>query len=305
MAPVTVLVMATGLTVFLAVGRIDAADPTSIPRDLEQARSELAEIQEKQKALEAHVAEAHADEVRLEKLIQELKQNQPGLTQPLQELRLDRAMRQLRDRLLEIQELRREQQRLKDKENRSRERIRNALRQSADERLKEAERLFKAGQEQQANILYQQALGLMEEYQHLSEAVIPPIVYDTPAFDPPITGRESADELHQFSVLLRHEAEEASQELKYLEQAAQRVQSDLAFEERSLRFQGIRERETEPGTGPSTSVTDREAALNRQLTGILKRIKEKRARIQHFLERADELEKLAAGKNPMLERKNP
>jgi hypothetical protein len=292
------------LAVCSAPGRLAAGGQTMTSGELEQARSELTRIQAQQKTLEIRATEIRTEEERLDALVQALKQKPTSLPDALGKLRLDRALRQLRDRLLELQQLHREQQRLNSSEDQTRERIGKMLRLQADERLTDAERLFKAGGEGEADILYRQSLGLMEESERIAHAPIPPMIAESHQFDPELTGSENPPELLQMSVLMRHEAEEIEQESKYLDQIAQRIQADLVFEKRAARFQGVRGRES-GSERELQQAADREIVLEGQLTDLLNRINQNRTRRRHFLTRAEEMEKMAAGKSPAFGRKDP
>jgi hypothetical protein len=276
-------------------------EPSETVNDLEQARTALAQIQAKQRTLGAREADILIDERRLNALVQQLKQESSGLPESLQKVRLDRALRQLRDRLVELQALRRQQQESSDDEAAARERIAELLRLEANRCLADAERAFKEGQEEEANGLYQRSLKLMRESEQMTRTPIPPMLPDLHDFDPRLTGAESSDELIQISVLMRHEAEEIEQELKSLDQLARRIQTDLDFERRAARFQGIRERETETSAGTPGGAT-RETELQNRLTEIQARIIRDRARHRYYLQRADELDSLAASRERQTER---
>jgi len=292
-------------------GELRAGEPppvlTGASNDLARAGAELAQIRERQQALEARAAAIQLDERRLDAQVRELKQRPSALPESLQRLRLDRALRRLRDRLVELQAVRREQRQLDDSERARREQLGTLLRAEANRRLAEAEHAFTAGREEEANALYRQSLALMQESEraaHPSAPSMPAMAPDRYEFDPELTGREEAAELVQISVLLRHEAEELDQELTALRQRAQQLQSDLAFERRAARFQGIRDRETETSVEPQPAVT-REAELERQLTELRNQISRDHARMRHFLERAKELETLAASRERQTERRGP
>lgn len=306
------------VSLWSAGGRLDAAEPrvpapapdaslTTSPNsppntsnDLDQARVELARIQARQQALDVRAAEIRIDEQRLDTLVQQLKQPPSGLPESLQKLRLDRALRQLRDRLVELQAVRREQRQLDDREKERREQLGTLLRAQANRGLADAERAFTEGREQEANALYHRALAFMQESERMAHPLPPPArdVYD---FNPELTGSEEPAELIQLSVLLRHEAEELNLGLTALRQRARQLQTDLAFERRAARFQGIRDRGAEATVEPRPTVTP-EAGLERQLTEVRNQISQDQARIRHLLERVKELETLAAGRARRQER---
>ncbi len=286
------------LTLCAAAGRLDAAEPTAPSDTLEQGRAELTRIQARQQALEARVADIRADEQRLDVLVRQLKLQPPGLSDAFLKLRLDRALRQLRDRLVELQAVRREQRELTEHERSTRERVGALLRVEANRRLADAEHAFTTGREEEANALYRQSLALMQESERVAHPSVPPVptmVRDRYEFDPELTGAEEPAELVQIGVLLRHEAEELDQGLKALHQRAQQIQTDLAFERRAARFQGIRERDAEAAVEPQPAVT-REAELERQLTEVRNQISHDDVQRRHFLGRAKELEALAASR---------
>jgi hypothetical protein len=279
-----------------AAGRLNAAEPSAAVNELEQARAALARIQTQQRELEARAAGLLVQEQRLDALVGQLKQPPSGLSESLQRFRLDRALRQLRDKLVELQAVHREQRQLNDNEMNIRGQVAERLRVEANQLLAEAEQAFKTGQEQEANSLYRKSLELMQESERMVHAPAPPVVSSLHNFDPVLTGTEAPDELVQISVLLRHEAEEIEQELHSLDHLVQRIQADLAFERRAARFQGIRERGTE-GTEPEPPrPAGREDELEGQLEEVQSRIVEDRIRLRHFLDRARELEALAASR---------
>ncbi|HXZ26101.1 MAG TPA: hypothetical protein VEI24_07775 [Nitrospiria bacterium] len=291
------------LTLALLPGIAQAAgEPIATVNDLDQARTALAQIQAKQRALGAREAEILVEEQRLDALVRQLKQESSGLTESLRKVRLDRALRQLRDQLIELQAVRREQQESNDGETAVRGRIAELLRVEANRCLSDAERAFKAGREEEANGLYRRSLTLMRESEQMTRAPIPPMLPDRHDFDPRLTGAESPDELIQISVLMRHEAEEIEQELNTLDQLDRRVRADLDFERRAVRFQGVRERETETASKPPTAASG-ETALQNRLAEIQARIVRDRARLRYYLQRADELDSLAASRERQLERR--
>jgi len=285
-----------------AAGRLNAAEPSATVNELEQARAELARIQTQQRALEARAAGLLVQEQQLGALVAQLKQPPSGLSESLQRFRLDRALRQLRDRLVELQAVHREQRQLNDNEIKIRGLVAERLRVEANQLLAEAEQAFKTGREQEANSLYRKSLESMQESERMVHAPAPPVVSSLYKFDPVLTGTETPDELVQISVLLRHEAEEIGQELKSLDQLVQRIQADLAFERRAARFQGIRERGTEETETQPPRPAGREAELEGQLEAVQSRISEDRIRVHHFLDRAQELEALAASRERLTER---
>lgn len=285
-----------------AAGRVNASEPSTPVTELEQARAALARIQTQQRALEARAAGLLVQEQRLDELVGQLKQQPSGLSESLQRFRLDRALRQLRDRLVELQTVHREQRQLNENELKIRGQIAERLRVEANQLLAEAERAFKAGREQEANALYRQSLERMYESERIVHAPAPQVVGGLYNFDPVLTGSEAPEELIQISVLLRHEAEEIGQELKSLDQLVLRIQSDLAFERRAARFQGIRERGSEETDTEPPRAAGREAELVGQLEAVQSRISEDRIRLRHFLDRAQELEELAASREQSTER---
>jgi len=294
-----------------AAGRLNAAEPSAAVNELELSRAELARIQTQQRALEARAAGLLVQEQQLGALVAQLKQQPSGLSESLQRFRLDRALRQLRDKLVELQAVHREQRQLNDDEMKIRGQVAERLRVEANQLLAEAEQAFITGQEQEANTRYRRSLELMQESERQVHAPAPPVVSSLHNFDPVLTGMETPDvltgtetpdELVQISVLLRHEAEEIGQELKSLDQLDQRIQADLAFERRAARFQGIRERGTEETETQPPRPAGREAELEGQLEAVQSRISEDRIRVHHFLDRARELEALAASRERLTER---
>jgi hypothetical protein len=295
--PVLVLVMLCP-----AAGRLNAAEPSSTANELEQARAALARIQTQQRALEARAAGLLVQEQELGAQVAKLKQQPSGLPESLQRFRLDRALRQLRDRLVELQTVHREQRQLNENEMRIRGQVAERLRVEANQLLAEAEQAFKTGQEQEANSRYHRSLELMQESERLAHAPAPPVVSSLHNFDPVLTGTESPDELVQISVLLRHEAEEIEQELKSLDQHIQQIQADLAFERRAARFQGIRDRGVDATDSEPPQPAGREAELEGQVGEMQRRISEDRIHLHHFLDRAQELEALAESRERPTER---
>jgi len=285
-----------------AAGRLNAAEPSAAVNELELSRAELARIQTQQRALEARAAGLLVQEQQLGALVAQLKQQPSGLSESLQRFRLDRALRQLRDKLVELQAVHREQRQLNDDEMKIRGQVAERLRVEANQLLAEAEQAFITGQEQEANTRYRRSLELMQESERQVHAPAPPVVSSLHNFDPVLTGMETPDELVQISVLLRHEAEEIGQELKSLDQLDQRIQADLAFERRAARFQGIRERGTEETETQPPRPAGREAELEGQFEEVQSRISEDRIRVHHFLDRARELEALAASRERLTER---
>jgi len=285
-----------------AAGRLNAAETSTPVHELEQARAELARIQTQQRALEARAAGLLVQEQQLGALVGQLKQQPSGLSESLQRFRLDRALRQLRDRLVELQTVHQEQRQLNENELKIRGQIAERLRVEANQLLAEAEHAFKTGQEQEANALYRRSLERMYESERLAHAPAPPVVGSLHNFDPVLTGTEAPEELVQISVLLRHEAEEIEQELNSLDQLVQRIQADLAFERRAARFQGIRERGSEETDTELPRAVGREAELEGQLEAVQSRISDDRTRLRHFLDRAQELEELAASREQQTER---
>jgi len=287
--------------------QLDAAEPAASAGTLEQARAELTRIQARRQAQEARAADILADEQRLDALVRQLKAQPPGLSDAVRTLRLDRALRQLRDRLVELQAVRREQQELSEQERTAREQVGALLRAEANRRLADAEQAFKAGREPEANTLYHQSLELMQDSERITHAPVPTTDRVRYEFNPELTGSEEPAELVQISVLLRHEAEALDQDLKALHQQARQVQTDLAFERRAARFQSIRDRDAdatgiERGGEPQAAPT-REGDLERQLTAIRNQISHDHERMRHVLERARELETLAAGRERQPERR--
>jgi hypothetical protein len=285
-----------------AADRLNAAEPSPAVNELEQARAALARIQTQQRALEARAAGLLVQEQQLGALVGQLKQQPSGLSESLQQFRLDRALRQLRDRLVELQTVHREQRQLNENELKIRGQIAERLRVEANQLLAEAEHAFKAGQEQEANALYRRSLERMYESERMAHAPAPPVIGSSHNFDPVLTGTEAPEELVQISVLLRHEAEEIEQELKSLDQLVQRIQADLVFERRAARFQGIRERSSEETDTEQPRAAGRETELEGQLEAVQTRITEDRMRLRHFLDRAQELEGLAASREQSTER---
>lgn len=284
-----------------------AAEPAPAANTLEQARAELTRIQERRQAREARAADILTDEQRLDVLVRRLKAQPPGLSDALRKLRLDRALRQLRDRLVELQSVRREQQELFERERAAREQVGALLRIEANRQLADAEQAFQAGREPEANALYHQSLELMQESERITHAPVPTVGRERYEFNPELTGSEEPAELVQISVLLRHEAEELEQGLKALHQQARQVQTDLEFERRAARFQDIRDRDAdaavlERGGGPRAAPT-REAELERQLTEIRNQISHDHARMRYLLDRVKELEALAASRERQSERR--
>jgi uncharacterized protein YhaN len=278
-----------------------AGEPPSTVNDLYRARTSLAQIQAKQRALGEREAEILVDEQRLDALVQQLKQQPSGLPESLQKVRLDRALRQLRDRLVELQEVRRLQRESNNGEVAARGRIVELLHDEANRCLADAEQAFKAGREEEANGLYRRSLELMRESEQMAHTPIQPMLPELHEFDPKLTGSEPPDELVQISVLMRHEAEEIEQELTFLDQQASRIRTDLDFEQRAARFQGVRARETESAAVQPDAVS-RETELQKQLAEIEARIVRDRVKLRHYLQRADELESLAASRERRPER---
>ncbi|MEW6325450.1 MAG: hypothetical protein AB1515_08710 [Nitrospirota bacterium] len=278
------------LILVAALSRPAWADPPAAA-ELEHSRAELSAILERQRALENRAIQAHVEEEQLGGAVQELKRRSPLLPEALHRLRLDRALRQLRDRLLELQSLHREQQGLRADEERIRERIHALLRAQANERLTEAERLYRAGRELQAEAAYGQSLELMEESERIVRPAIPSLPPQSPPFDPELTGQENPAELFQISVLLQHQAEELVQESTYLERIAGRLRSDLEWERRAARFQGIRERGA--GGQPKPGPIEPELVLAGRLAEIERRIESNDAAIRQLRARAEEVSRLA------------
>ncbi len=275
---------------FLWLGLAAAGEPNAAGVELESARAELARIEQQQADLTVRIAAADAEQTRLGRSVTELKQNRAGLPQVLLNVRLERALRSLRDRLLESQELRRRQQRLIGQANVARGRVRAALRAGAQDALAEAERLFRAGREAEADGMYRQALDRLEEEQRLASPAPQPEVEPEP-FEPAVTGREGPAELRALAAVLRHEAAGEQQQLERAEQTAAQRRADLELEQRASRFQGIRGRDAAAAAVPDVG---READLGRELEALLRRADTKRGQIRHLLNRAAELERAAA-----------
>jgi hypothetical protein len=295
----------------MASGHGFAAEPAASAGTLEEARSELSRIQARQQAQEARVADILADEQRLGELVRQLKAQPPGLSDALRTLRLDRTLRQLRDRLVELQAIRREQRDLTEQERIAREQVGALLRVEAGRRLADAEQAYTSGREPEANTLYRQSLELMQEGERITHAPVTTTGRQRYEFNPELTGSEEPAELAQISVLLRHEAEELEQGLKTLHQQAQQIQADLAFERRAARFQSIRNRD-EDGTGgegagglngEAQAAPTRERELERQLAAIRDQISHDHARMRYLQDRAKELDAIAAGRERQSERR--
>lgn len=262
----------------------------NIKRDIEVLQTKVKGVREEKERISGR-AELLSQEI---KRLKEEARSQENL---LLEIRVEAALKELRDLLLHLKELQQMEETFRKDIITKKIALRASLEQEIERLLQRAEGEFKKGKEKEADLLYKEALGFMEEYQTLSTDEPSPLERaPLPTLDIPLTGRESPEKLRELATLFSHDVEVINREKAQLMQELGRLQGGHTLRKNLLRFQGITERED-----PASPVTREKAeeelkVLEGKITQIGQQIDSYQKVAEKAQEKARMLQELAKEK---------